>query len=186
MAKPSKRELGYRNKAEKVDWPDIASTWKEIKGGRTPGWEPGKALEYVIVRAFRLSRLDADYPYDVPPGGQRVEQIDGIVYLDGLAFLLECKDQDRVDIEAFAKLRNQLMRRPDTAMGCLFVADEFTMPALTLADYSVPHRIILWPGADIESAIAAKDFAGALRDKYRGLCKHGLTDHSPTYRALEV
>jgi len=31
-----------------------------------------------------------------------------------------------------------------------------------------------------------KQFAGMLLDKYRHLCKYGLTDHSPYYKDLEV
>jgi hypothetical protein len=186
MAKPSKKALKKRSQVEKMDWSGIAALWMKIKRSDTGDWYAGKALEHLVVRAFALSGLDVEYPYDVPPGGQPLEQIDGIVYLDGLAFLIECKDQDKVDIEAIAKLRNQLLRRPDTALGCVFVSREFTAPALMLADFAVPHRILLWTGVDIENAIAGKDFASALREKYRHLCKYGLTDHSPNYRALEV
>jgi hypothetical protein len=170
-----------------MDWDEIGTLWEQIKNDGAKGWEAGKALEYMVVRAFALSGLEVGYPYYVPPEGKQLEQIDGIVYLDGLAFLLECKDRSAPeDIEAFAKLRNQLLRRPDTALGCLFVTSEFTRTALTLADYSVPQRILLWSGADIEGAILSRNFASTLRDKYRNLCKHGLTDHSPNYRSLEV
>lgn len=186
MATPSEKALKYRSDADRMGWSEIAALWEKITRDDTPEWDSGKALEHLIVRAFALSNLEVEYPYDVPPGGDPIEQIDGIVYLDGLAFLLECKDKEKVDIEAIAKLRNQLFRRPDTAMGCVFVSNEFTLPARTLVDFAVPHRILLWPGADIESAIAARDFAGALRAKYRHLCKYGLTDHSPNYRKLEV
>jgi Restriction endonuclease len=187
MTRPRKRGLDYQGRVEKMNWLDLASLWEEIEKGRTSLWEPGKALEYLIVRGFALSGLDVDYPYEVPPGGEKLEQIDGIVYLDGLAFLLECKDaEEKADIVAFAKLRNQLMRRPDTTMGCLFVAGEFTRPALRLADYSVPHRILLWQGEDVREAMVARDFRSALSKKYRHLCKYGLTDYSPNYRNLEA
>src|SRR5690349_9117283 len=136
MAAPSEKARRYRSKAEKMGWPQVAALWEQIKRDDTPNWDAGKALEHLVVRAFALSGLEVEYPYDVPPGGEPIEQIDGIVYLDGLVFLLECKDKDKVDIEAIAKLRNQLFRRPDTAMGCVFVANEFTAPALTLADYA--------------------------------------------------
>jgi hypothetical protein len=169
-----------------MGWPEVAGLWEMIKNQDTPEWDSGKALEHLVVRAFALSQLDVDYPYDVPPGGDVIEQIDGIVYWDGLAFLLECKDRDKVDVEAIAKLRNQLLRRPDTAMGCVFVSREFTEPALILADFAVPHRILLWQGTDIENAIAARDFKSALREKYRHLCKYGLTDHSPNYPKFKV
>ena len=186
MATTSEKARRYREQAEQMDWPNLTTFWEQIKKRDTPAWDPGKALEHLVVRAFALSGLEVGYPYDVPPGGEPLEQIDGIVYLDGLAFLLECKDRERVDIEAIAKLRNQLLRRPDTTLGCVFASVKFTEPAVILADFSVPHRILLWQDADIANAIAARDFASALREKYRHLCKYGLTDHSPNYKALET
>ncbi|MCC5621225.1 aminotransferase class I/II-fold pyridoxal phosphate-dependent enzyme, partial [Nostoc sp. CHAB 5715] len=42
-----------------------------------------------------------------------LEQIDGVVYSEGLAYIIECKDEcEAVDILPIAKLRNQLLRRP--------------------------------------------------------------------------
>jgi len=158
--------------------------WKAIQSGTTPGWEGGKALEHLIIRAFRLGGLEAEYPYDVPPGGKPLEQIDGLVHVDCFTFLVECKDKDSVDIEAIAKLRNQLLRRPESTLGCVFTAGDFTEPALTLADFAVPHRILLWPGAGIDECLNREDFKTTLLEKYRHLCKYGLTDLSPYYKDL--
>ena len=123
---------------------------------------------------------------NVPPGGKTLEQIDGIVHLHCHTFLVECKDKDTVDIEAIAKLRHQLLRRPETTFSCVFVSGEFTEPALIIADFAVPHRILLWQGLDIEYCLNRRDFAGTLLEKYRHLCRYGLTDHSPYYRELEL
>jgi hypothetical protein len=71
-------------------------------------------------------------------------------------------------------------------MGCVFVNGTFTEPALLLADYMVPHRILLWGRSDIARAIEIQDFKSALRQKYENLCMYGLTDDSPNYKALEV
>lgn len=140
---PSERDLEDVRRAEKMAWKGLNTLWTQIKAGNTPGWDGGKALEYLVIRAFKLSKLEAEYPYDVPPGGTAIEQIAGLVHLDCHTFLTECKDKETVDIEAIAKLRNQLLRRPDTTFGSVFAADRFTAPALILADYSVPHRILL-------------------------------------------
>src|SRR5208337_2095713 len=180
-----RKDSEYEKRDAKRDWAKLRKLWHQIKNGQIKDRKPGKALEYLVVQAFALSGLEVDYPYDVPPRGMKLEQIDGIVYLESLAFLLECKDRnDPENIVSFAKLRNQLLRRPDTVLGCLFVSNEFTEAALTLADYSVPPRILFWSGTDIDKAIEKCDFAGLLRDKYRNLCKYGLTDHSPNYRSL--
>jgi hypothetical protein len=186
VARPSERDLEYIRRAQKMSWKDLNALWEQIKAGQTPEWHEGKALEHLVIRAFRLNKLEAEYPYDVPPGGTAIEQIDGLVHMNCYTFLIECKDKEAVDIEAFAKLRNQLLRRPDTTFGCVFTADRFTAPALILADYSVPHRILLWSGVDIEGCLKRKDFASTLLEKYRHLCKYGLTDHSPNYKDLRI
>ena len=53
-----------------------------------------------------------------------------------------------------------------------------------LADFAVPHRIILWSSNHIEKAIAARDFEQMLVKKYTDLCKFGLIDDSPYFRSL--
>jgi hypothetical protein len=186
VAKPSKKDLEYIARAEKRKWPELAALWEQIKKGDPPGWKEGKALEHLVIRGFKLSRLKAEYPYDVPPGGKPIEQIDGLVEVGYLTFLIECKDKKTIDIEAIAKLRNQLLRRPETTLGCVFVKGKFTDAALIITDFSVPHRILLWSGLNIEECLKKQDFAEMLNDKYRHLCKYGLTDHSPNYKELEV
>lgn len=186
MARPSEKDLDYAKRADRMNWKDLQKLWAEIKAGSTPSWDGGKAFEHLVVRAFKLSKLEAEYPYDVPPAGQVMEQIDGLVLLEGHTFLIECKDKDAVDIEAIAKLRNQLLRRPESTLGCVFTAGNFTYPALVLTDFSVPHRILLWSEIDIAPALAKKDFRPTLLRKYRDLCKYGLTDHSPNFRGSEV
>ena len=184
MAKPKNQDLEYVARAEKMNWKALRRLWKDIQRGNTPDWDGGKALEHLVVRAFQLSDLKAEYPYDVPPGGKPLEQIDGLVRLDFVTFLIECKDKDTVDIEVIAKLRNQLLRRPDTTLGCVFTTGDFTLPALTLTDFSVPHRILLWAEVDIDECLSAEDFQTTLREKYHHLCKFGMTDRSPSYKEL--
>jgi hypothetical protein len=186
VAKPSEKDLDYIRRAEAMSWKDLSTFWEHIKAGQTPDWEGGKAFEHLVVRAFRLNGLEAEYPYDVPPGGKPIEQIDGLVHLQAHTFLIECKDKDAVDVEAIAKLRNQLLRRPETTLGCLFTTGEFTAPALIITDFSVPHRILLWSALDIEESLTKENFGAVLLNKYRHLCKYGLTDHSPNYRGLQA
>ncbi len=186
MAKPSERDLEYVQRAERMKWKELNALWEQIKAGATPDWDSGKALEHLVIRAFKLNKLEVEYPYDVPPGGKPIEQIDGLVYLQCYTFLIECKDKETVDIAAIAKLRNQLLRRPDTTFGCVFAADDYSAQALLLADYSVPHRILLWSGLDIEDCLKLKNFDEVLLEKYRHLCKYGLINYSPNYKDLEV
>ena len=186
MANPSEKAIADKERARSMSWSDLRKLWEDIVADKTDDWHEGKALEHLIIRGFELSKLKVEYPYDVPPGGKPIEQIDGLVYLDAIPFLIECKDKEKVDVEAIAKLRNQLLRRPPTTMGCVFVSGEFTAPALILTDLICPLQITLWPGFDIEAAIDSKDFESVLRKKFENLCMYGLTDHSPNYKRLEA
>ena len=175
-----------RQLVQKMAWPELEALWKDIVGEQVSGWSQGKAFEYLVIRGFELSGLRVEYPYEVPPAGRIIEQIDGLVYLDDIPFLIECKDKDKVDIEAIAKLHNQLLRRPPTTMGCVLSSGTFTGPALLLAGYMTPYRILLWTNFDIERAIAVRSFQDVLRYKYERICMYGLIDESPNYQAWEV
>lgn len=185
MAKPG-TATKQAKRAQAMDWPGLQALWEEIASNKVSDWHAGKALEYLVIRGFEIASLRVEYPYTVPSAGKLIEQIDGLVYLDNIPFLIECKDKDRVDIEAIAKLHNQLLRRPPATMGCLFSSGTFTAPALLLAGYMVPYRILLWTKSDIERAIENKDFLGVLRQKYEHLCMYGLIDDSPDYQTWEV
>jgi hypothetical protein len=186
MAKPSKKALAYIEAAKAMQWPQLGDLWEEIKSGSTPAWDKGKALEHLVVRAFELSGIEVGYPYDVPPVGKPIEQIDGVIYLDQLVFLIECKDSDSVDVGVIAKMRHQLERRPPTTFGCIFAAGRFTESALIVAGLTPPHRLILWNKGDIETALGSKNFGSALLTKYRNLCRLGMTDYSTDLMKREL
>lgn len=186
MARPSEQSIRDKTRARGLSWDGLASLWSRIKTGTTDDWHEGKALEHLVIRAFELSGLRVEYPYDVPPGGKPLEQIDGLVFLRDIPFLLECKDEEKIDVEPIAKLYSKLLRRPPVTMGCVFIKGEFTSPALTLADHMIPHRMILWSGDDIDTALTRRDFQAALWEKYYDLCRYGLMDHSSHFRATKV
>lgn len=170
---------------ETMQWYDLHALRRAIQVGDLPDWEPGKALEHLVVRAFRLSGLEAQYPYDVPATGRLFEQIDGIAYWGGVAFLIECKDTKRVNAAIFAKIRGQLERRPATAFGMVFTTGAITAPALLSIALATPIRTLIWESGDIEAAIEAKDFGTALKKKYFKLCRYGLVDGSPVLDSLK-
>ncbi|BAU16131.1 hypothetical protein LEP3755_66980 (plasmid) [Leptolyngbya sp. NIES-3755] len=83
----------YQRRIEIYDRAQLLDLWTQIQACNTPNWEPGKALEYLIIRAFELEGADVTYPYSIPIARTIIEQIDGAVYSDGLFCLVECKDQ---------------------------------------------------------------------------------------------
>jgi hypothetical protein len=69
----------------------LRELFAQIEARDTPGWEPGRAFEYLVLRLFELDGAIVRWPYEVDLHGHVVEQIDGAVKVAGLHGLLECK-----------------------------------------------------------------------------------------------
>jgi hypothetical protein len=180
----------YQDFVEDLDKSALVRLWEDVEAGRRPSgwrhadWCQGRALEYVVLQGFRLDGADVAWPYrteegDFVPGGsdRTVEQTDGVVYVDGLACVIECRaQQNRLGVEPLAYLRNKLLRRPAAAIGSFFSLSGFTDPALLLAGYMFPQTILLWEGDEVEAALVHGWFAEGLRVKYRAAVETGATD----------
>ncbi len=172
----------------KLNHSGLKRLWKRIRQGDTPGWDSGQAFEYLILRAFELEGAVVGYPFQVvvpkkqkasedEPSAQPDEQIDGVIYVDGLHCLVESKDWSKpVNIDPIAKLRNQLLRRPSIVIGCLFSRSGFTESARTLSQYLAPQTILLWDGYDIEYTLERRAFRRALTAKLRYSIEHAVAD----------
>jgi hypothetical protein len=163
----------YQTRITTYNWDDLVKLWSEIKTKKTSNfWDAGKALEYLVLRAFQLDGADIAWPETVKIQGKIVEQIDGVVYANSLACLIECKDtSEEVNIEPIAKLRNQLLRRPATAIGSVFSRSGFTEATVTLTGFVAPQTILLWGGEEIEYSLINKSIRKFLIKKYR-VCVH--------------
>ena len=86
MAKPR----DYEEAIQRLDWGGLRSLWDSIGRRETPGWEDGKALEYLVLRTFQLDGARVRWPYrvEIDPEGETVEQIDGAVHWGSLSCLL--------------------------------------------------------------------------------------------------
>lgn len=163
-------ENGYRDRIAQYDWGGLQALWQRIEQGSTEedGWEKGKAMEYLVLQAFRLDGAEVQWPFRVTIEGKEAEEIDGAVYCEGLACLVECKDRDgKANFEPIAKLRSQLLRRPTGAIGCIFSREGFTDPAVTLARFTAPQTILLWGGPELAHAILKRCMRRFLLAKYR-------------------
>jgi hypothetical protein len=109
--------------------------------------------------------------------GVLLEQIDGVVYFDGVSCLVEFKDVTRpVDAVAIVKLKSQLLRRPRTAIGALFNTGEFSSTALTLARMLPPPDVLLWRGAEIDVALRERRLIEGMKRKLRYAVEMGLVE----------
>lgn len=168
----------YEKKISQCDWDDLLNLWRSIEARDTPGWAPGRAFEYLVLRAFQLEGAEVRWPYSVRIDGGEIEQIDGVVYSDGLACLIECKDEAKeVNVDPIAKLRNQLLRRPGATIGIIFSRSGFTKPAVTLANFVAPQTILLWPGDEVDYALRRRCMREGLVAKYRYCIEHGFPDY---------
>ena len=157
---------------------DLLALWERIKARNVPAeWQPGKAFEYLVCRAFDLEHVDVTWPYTVtyPQKLGPVEQMDGAVRLDGVTFLLESKDQDEAaSIEAIAKLRFRLERRPPGTMAVLFSVSNVTRVTEFFAQFASPLNVLLWNFSDLDFALRRAKMAVGLREKMRYAGENGL------------
>ncbi len=143
------------------------------------GWASGKAFEHIILHGFALEGAEVRWPFEVREGKHAIEQIDGAVYCDGLACLIESKDYaEAVNIEPVAKLRNQLVRRPAGVLGLMFARNGYTPSAKYLVKTHTPLNILLWEFEELKSAIAARAMRRALRTKFRYAVEQALPDYN--------
>ncbi len=157
----------------------LCTCWERIDHGEEAE-RKGYLFQDLVLRAFELEGAQIVWPFEVRLDGQPVEQIDGVVYADGLSCLVESKCQEhRVNIEPIAKLRNQLTRRPSSAIGSVFSFSGFTEPVVRLAQILQPQTILLWEPAYTLDALRAGTMTDLLRRKLRWAVERGLPDYDP-------
>jgi hypothetical protein len=172
---PTKQE--YIERISRFDWDGLLGLWDEICDGSTDAWPPGKALEYLVLRAFQLDGAEVQWPFEVRIGEEIVEQIDGAVHTDGFSCLIECKDTvEPMGVAPIAKMRNQLLRRPGNVLGLLFSRNGFTESATILAQFLAPQTILLWHGRELEFVLQRRAIRAALVRKYRYCVEQGFAD----------
>lgn len=151
------------------NWPKLKKLWSQIRLGNTPGWARGKALEYLLVRAFDLEGAEVVYPYNNSVSTAQ-EQFDGYVFVKelGAGFLIECKDwKDKVSFDELAKLHGRLTYRMPSAYGIFLSKTGFTPSAVELMFMMHPHNILLWSFDEIDECFKNHKFMKALKYKFQ-------------------
>jgi hypothetical protein len=177
----------YEAMIQPLGWQELLRLWDRIKNRDTPGWDGGKAFEYLVLRAFQLNGAVVRWPYGVSLHGQTevVEEIDGSVRVGGLYSLVESKDEDgNIGIAPIAKLRNQLLRRPAGTLGMVFSSHGFTEPAIQLAQFALPQSILLWTGDEVQYALKHQNIGELCETKYRMCVDSGMPNFNVTTGAI--
>ncbi len=175
-------EEEYASRVKAMGWSRLRAFHERLVEGRVESWEPGKAFEYLVLRAFELEGATVTWPYVIHlsmlESAGETEQIDGAVFSDGLACIVEAKDTVKpMSIEPIAKLRNQLLRRPASTIGLIFSRGGFSSAATTLIKYVAPQTILLWTGQEVTYALMHRAFRKGLHAKYRRTIERGLDVH---------
>ncbi|AJP56073.1 hypothetical protein UC34_01805 [Pandoraea vervacti] len=172
----------YIERVRGYGWKDVDGLWRDVKQCSTPGWDAGKALEYLVLKGFELSGAKVRWPFRVLHEDRKViEQVDGMIYSEGIAAIVECKDYSKpatrtkraASKEPIATLLAHLMRRPSSLIGCLFVSGNYSDTAQNLVNSIKPATILCWSGSDIEYCLERRDFALGLKRKYRACMEEG-------------
>lgn len=153
---------------------ELLAFWARVRQReRLKEWAPGRAFEFLMLRAFQLEGARVVWPYSSP-----LEQIDGGLYVDGLACLVEAKDHaEPIGFDAIARLAVRMQRRPAAAVGLLFSTSGFTWPALQSVMAHPIRNVLLWNQTDISLALN-HGVRLALRCKWRGAVETGAP-HQP-------
>jgi len=158
----------------------LLDLYDQISAGQAPAfWSAGMAFEHLVLQAFSLEGVEVQWPFEVTmlTSDRTMEQIDGALYLDGLAVLVEAKDtQEPQNIEAIAKLKSQLDRRPPQTLGLAVSRSGFTLPAAVLTRLIAGGRIMVWTGEELRYGLANGQMIPGLRSKYRRFVEQAVPD----------
>jgi hypothetical protein len=172
------RQAWYLEQVLSLDRAGVYRTWQVVSGRRNLlGWPPGRALESLILRAFQLEGADVTWPYDVRKDGVLLEQIDGAVYFDGLACLIEAKDWSKaLDVVSIAQMKARLLRRPRMTLGAIFSNGRFTNAAHRMAEFLPPPDVLLWGVKAVDHALRHGALRAGMKRKLRYAIEHGFIE----------
>ena len=151
----------------------LLNLWEQVKKGEgLEPWPQGKAFEYLILRAFELDGARVIWPYR-----SEWEQVDGVVYVDGLSCLIECKHwRESVGFGPIAKLKLRVDRRPPPVIGLFFSVSGFTDPAVDEFHAQPLRNLLLWRRADVDLALRS-GMRTALGVKWRRAVEEAVMDY---------
>jgi restriction system protein len=109
-------------------------------------WKRGKALEKVLNRLFRFLGVlvREDFKLVGDEGEGIVEQIDGVIELDGHLYLVEMKwEKDALDVIAVSRHLSRLFVRDDAMRGIVIAANGYGGAAIAECKKAITKRVIV-------------------------------------------
>jgi hypothetical protein len=159
---------------------DLLRLYDDLESGAAG--EPstrGLLFEDLVIKAFELESAQVRWSFDVTQQGDVVEQMDGAVYVDHLAAIVEAKHWSTpVNVAPIARLRSQLLNRPAQVIGVVFSRQGFTEPAKALTRMMFPQTVLLWEGSELREAVQKGQVCEGLRVKYRYAVEESVPDYN--------
>jgi len=144
----------------------------------------GKALEQVLGRLFHTAGIRVREPFCVTgdEGEGVIEQLDGVVALDGEYYLAEMKWREKPlgRLEVSDHLVRVFGR--GQARGVLISASGFTGPALTVCKESLSRTVVVL--CKLEEIVKLLEQEGDLQQFLRSKIEAAIIDKNPMYEPL--
>ena len=129
--------------------------------------QAGDVFERWVLEAFRLSGMQGHNAFRVPlrTSANTQEQIDGLIFDDWQAFLVEAKFwTQKVDFGPIVLLHDIVERRVAGTLGLFFSAFGYTGPAADCAAFLRPIRVLLFDATDLNWALQQESFKGSMKE----------------------
>jgi hypothetical protein len=149
---------------------DDETAERTFRGQVLTAEQAGDVFERWVLEAFRLSGGVGHYSYRVPQEGSGItrEEIDGLVFEVGQAYLVECKFWvGKVDFGPLALFHAIVDTRLTGALGLVFSAFGDTLPALESVRMLRPARLLLFQQDDLAWALDSRSFKGRMLEMVR-------------------
>jgi hypothetical protein len=170
---------------KQADWMKIKEELFSLFG--MPGDQShkrGKLLENILNRLFKAGDILIREAFEVvgDEGQGIVEQIDGVVEIDGYIYLVEMKwwKDPLGKIEVSPHLVNIFNR--GHAGGILISKSGFTQPAIITCKEALSQKIVVL--CELEEIVKLLDQQGSLKDFLKAKIRVAVTDKKPLYKPL--
>jgi hypothetical protein len=145
----------------------------------------GKALEEVLNNLFKHSAILVREAFTLRGWNAEgvIEQIDGVVEIDGEVYLVEMKWlKDRADKGDVSEQLVRVFSRSD-ARGIIVSASGFTNPAITTCREALHDRVVVL--CELEEFVRLLEQERGLREVLKAKINAAIIDKNPLYRPLD-
>ncbi len=142
----------------------------------------GKLLEGVLNRLFNASDILVREAFELvgDEGEGIIEQIDGVVEIDGIIYLVEMKWwKDPLGLAEVSPHLVKIFNR-GSAGGILISNSGFTEPAVTSCKQALTQKIVVL--CELEEIVMLLEKQNSLKDLFKSKIRTAVVDKNPLYK----